>query len=212
GTKAEVKNMNSFANVERALEAERTRQVGILESGGRVEQVTLTFNAATGEVKPLRSKEDAHDYRYFPDPDLPPLVLSPEWIAARREEIPELPAARVARYAAMGLPEYDIGVLTQESEVSAYFEAVMAGGTDAKTAANWVMGEVLAGFNDSGRFAVSPSRVGEVAALVADGTVSLQAAKRVYAELTSADGEPREIAKRLGLVQVRDAGALEQWV
>src|SRR5690606_35437256 len=97
GTKAEVKNMNSFANVERALEAERTRQVGILESGGRVEQVTLTFNAATGEVKPLRSKEDAHDYRYFPDPDLPPLVLSPEWIAARREEIPELPAARRAR-------------------------------------------------------------------------------------------------------------------
>src|SRR5690606_39578878 len=97
GTKTEIKNINSFANVERALEAERERQRGILESGGKVEQVTLTFNAATGEVKPLLSKEDAHDYRYFPDPDLPPLVLSEDWLAARRAEMPELPAARRAR-------------------------------------------------------------------------------------------------------------------
>ncbi|HRP08432.1 MAG TPA: Asp-tRNA(Asn)/Glu-tRNA(Gln) amidotransferase GatCAB subunit B, partial [Gemmatimonadales bacterium] len=130
-------------------------------------------------------------------------MLTDEWISARAAEIPELPAARRSRYAALGLPEYDVGVLTQEPEVAGYFESVMAGGTEAKTAANWVMGEVLAAFNESGHFAVEPARVSAVAALVADGTVSLQAAKRIYAELASADGEPREIAQRLGLVQVR---------
>jgi aspartyl-tRNA(Asn)/glutamyl-tRNA(Gln) amidotransferase subunit B len=212
GTKTEVKNMNSFANVERALEAERIRQIGLLESGGRVEQVTLTFNAATGAVKPLRSKEDAHDYRYFPDPDLPPLVLSANWIAARRSELPELPSARRGRYAALGLPEYDVGVLTQEPPVAAYFEAVVAAGADAKLAANWVLGEVMSGFNEVGSFAVSPERVAALAALVTDGTVSLQAAKRVYGELALSDAEPRAVAERLGVIQVRDTGALEGWV
>jgi aspartyl-tRNA(Asn)/glutamyl-tRNA(Gln) amidotransferase subunit B len=212
GTKTEIKNINSFANVERALEAERERQRGILESGGKVEQVTLTFNAATGEVKPLRSKEDAHDYRYFPDPDLPPLVLSEEWLAARRAEMPELPAARRARYAALGLPDQDVRVVSQELEVAGYFEELMATGVEPKTAANWVMGEVLAGFNQSGTFAVPPRRVAQLDALVKDGTVSLQAAKRIYATLAEADDEPGAVAGRLGLVQVRDTGALEAWV
>jgi aspartyl-tRNA(Asn)/glutamyl-tRNA(Gln) amidotransferase subunit B len=212
GTKTEIKNINSFANVERALEAERERQRGILESGGKVEQVTLSFNAATGEVKPLRSKEDAHDYRYFPDPDLPPLVLSEEWLAARRAEMPELPAARRARYAALGLPDQDVRVVSQELEVAGYFEELMATGVEPKTAANWVMGEVLAGFNQSGTFAVPPRRVAQLDALVKDGTVSLQAAKRIYATLAEADDEPGAVAGRLGLVQVRDTGALEAWV
>jgi aspartyl-tRNA(Asn)/glutamyl-tRNA(Gln) amidotransferase subunit B len=212
GTKAEVKNMNSFANVERALEAERTRQIALLEAGDRVQQVTLTFNAATGAVKPLRSKEDAHDYRYFPDPDLPPLVLSEEWIAARREELPELPAGRRVRFAAMGLSEYDVGVLTQEPIVAGYFEAVVAAGADPKLAANWVLGEVLSDFNAQGTFAVSPARVAALTTLVTDGTVSLQAAKRIYAELVGADGDPRAVAERLGVLQVRDSGALEEWV
>jgi aspartyl-tRNA(Asn)/glutamyl-tRNA(Gln) amidotransferase subunit B len=212
GTKTEIKNINSFANVERALEAERERQRGILESGGKVEQVTLSFNAATGEVKPLRSKEDAHDYRYFPDPDLPPLVLSEEWLAARRAEMPELPAARRARYAALGLPDQDVRVVSQELEVAGYFEELMATGVEPKTAANWVMGEVLAGFNQSGTFAVPPRRVAQLDALVKDGTVSLQAAKRIYATLAESDDEPGAVAGRLGLVQVRDTGALEAWV
>ncbi len=213
GTKTEVKNMNSFANVERALEAERTRQVAILESGGVVEQVTLTFNAATGDVKPLRSKEDAHDYRYFPDPDLPPVVLEPAWIDARRDELPELPAARRARYAEQwGLPSYDVGVLTQEPAVADYFEAVVAAGTEAKTAANWVMGEVLSGYNASGGFAVAPSRLAELSTLVTGGTVSLQAAKKIYAELAATDGDPAALAASLGLVQVRDTDALAGWV
>ncbi|HET9133865.1 MAG TPA: Asp-tRNA(Asn)/Glu-tRNA(Gln) amidotransferase subunit GatB [Gemmatimonadales bacterium] len=213
GTKTEVKNMNSFANVERALEAEYRRQVALVESGERVHQVTLTFNAATGEVKPLRSKEDSHDYRYFPDPDLPPLVLDAAYVAARRAELPELPDAKRARFERdLGLPSYDVGVLTAEPVVADYYEAVVGAGTDPKVAANWVMGEVLAGWNASGRFEVSAARVAELAAIVTDGTVSLQAAKKVYAELVANDASPREIAQRLGLVQVRDAGALEGWV
>jgi aspartyl-tRNA(Asn)/glutamyl-tRNA(Gln) amidotransferase subunit B len=212
GVKTEIKNLNSFANVERALESERARQVALLEAGGRVEQVTLTFNAATGEVKPLRTKEDAHDYRYFPDPDLPPLVLSRQWIGDRTAELPELPAARRARYAALGLPEYDTAVLAQELPVAGYFEELLARGAEPKVAANWVMGEVMAGYNTDGRFAVDAARVAALAAMVADGSLSLQAAKRVYAELALADADPRGVAERLGLIQVRDAGALEAWV
>lgn len=213
GTKTEVKNMNSFANVERALEAERVRQIALIESGGRVTQVTLTFNAATGEVKPLRSKEDSHDYRYFPDPDLPPLVLDMGWIVAQRDALPELPAARRARYETkLNLSEYDARVLTQEPTIADYYESVVAAQVDPKTAANWVMGEVLSGWNDTGAFAVNATRLGALIALVADGTVSLQAAKRIYGELIGSDGEPRAIADRLGLVQVRDASALATWV
>jgi aspartyl-tRNA(Asn)/glutamyl-tRNA(Gln) amidotransferase subunit B len=213
GTKTEVKNMNSFANVERALQAERERQIGLLESGERVQQVTLTFNAANGTVKPLRVKEDSHDYRYFPDPDLPPLVLEPEWIAAQEDSLPELPAARLARYtSSYGITPYDARVLTQEPAIARYFEAVVARGVDAKSAANWVMGEVLSGWNDTGRFAVEPDRLGELVAMVADGTLSLISAKRVYAELGAGGESPRAVAERLGVIQVRDTDALAEWI
>jgi aspartyl-tRNA(Asn)/glutamyl-tRNA(Gln) amidotransferase subunit B len=213
GTKTEVKNMNSFANVERALHAERARQIALVESGGRVTQVTLTFNAGTGDVKPLRSKEESHDYRYFPDPDLPPLVLDASWIDAQRAALPELPAARRARYEnVLGLPAYDARTLIQEPAVANYFEAVVAVGVDAKTASNWVLGEVLSGWNETGSFKIAPARLGALAALVKDGTVSLQAAKRVYAELAGNDDTPQQVAERLGLVQVRDNDALAGWV
>jgi aspartyl-tRNA(Asn)/glutamyl-tRNA(Gln) amidotransferase subunit B len=139
-------------------------------------------------------------------------VLSEAWIAARRAELPELPGARRARYAALGLPEYDVGVLTQEPAVAHYFEAVVAAGAEPKVASNWVLGEVLSGFNEEGTFAVLPERVAALAGLVSEGIVSLQAAKRVYAELRSSDEDPRQVAQRLGLVQVRDTGALEGWV
>jgi aspartyl-tRNA(Asn)/glutamyl-tRNA(Gln) amidotransferase subunit B len=213
GTKTEVKNMNSFANVERALESERRRQVALLEAGGRVEQVTLTFNATTGEVTPLRSKEDAHDYRYFADPDLPPLVLAAEWIAERRAELPELPAARQARFREeLELPDYDIGVLTQEPAVADYFEAIVAAGAEGKVAANWVMGELLTAFNAQGSFPIAPPRVAELIAMVEQGVVSRQAAKRIANEMEAGDAGPRELAARLGLVQVRDEDALTGWV
>ena len=212
GTKAEIKNLNSFANVERALEAERARQRALLESGGTVAQVTLLFNAATGQVRPTRSKEESHDYRYFPDPDLPPLVLSREWIEAVRAELPELPAAKRARLAAAyGVPPYDAAVLASERVIADYFEAVVEAGAEPKTAANWVMGDVMTGYNETGGFAVPPVRLAALIALVGDGTVSHQAAKKVYIEMAASEGEPRATAERLGLLQVRDAGALEVW-
>jgi aspartyl-tRNA(Asn)/glutamyl-tRNA(Gln) amidotransferase subunit B len=214
GTKTEVKNMNSFANVERALEAERARQISLVESGQKVEQVTLLFNAGTGQVKPTRSKEESHDYRYFPDPDLPPLVLTIPWIAEERTALPELPDARRGRLeSALGLSAYDARVLTGEPALAGYFEAVVAQGVDAKTAANWVMGDVMTRFNETGSFPVPPAKLGELIALVREGTVSHQAAKRVFVEMASTprDGA-RSVAERLGLIQVSDQGALSAWV
>jgi aspartyl-tRNA(Asn)/glutamyl-tRNA(Gln) amidotransferase subunit B len=214
GTKTEVKNMNSFANVERALEAERSRQIAMVESGQKVEQVTLLFNAGTGQVKPTRSKEESHDYRYFPDPDLPPLVLSIPWIAEQRAALPELPDARRARLeTALGLSPYDARVLTSEPALAGYFEAVVAEGVDAKTAANWVMGDVMTQFNETGSFPVPASKLKDLIGLVRDGTVSHQAAKRVFTEMASQPGQPaRAGAERLGLVQVSDQSALSAWV
>jgi aspartyl-tRNA(Asn)/glutamyl-tRNA(Gln) amidotransferase subunit B len=214
GTKTEVKNMNSFANVERALEAERARQVALVESGRRVEQVTLLFNAATGQVKPTRSKEESHDYRYFPDPDLPPLVLTSSWIAEQRAALPELPDAKRDRLERVyGLSAYDARVITGEADLAHYFEAVVEAGADPKAAANWVMGDVRTTYNESGRLPVPASRLSQLIQLVRDGTVSLQAAKRVYSELGRSPGEnPHDVASRLGLVQVSDQGALTDWV
>jgi aspartyl-tRNA(Asn)/glutamyl-tRNA(Gln) amidotransferase subunit B len=214
GTKTEVKNMNSFANVERALEAERVRQVALVEAGRRVEQVTLLFNAGTGQVKPTRSKEESHDYRYFPDPDLPPLVLAPSWIAEQKTTLPELPDAKRSRLeGAYALSQYDAKVITSEPVLAEYFESVVAAGADPKVAANWVMGDVMTAFNESGTFPVSPGRLAQLIQLVKDGTVSHQAGKRVYSELTrSPSEEPGSVAERLGLLQVSDQGALGEWV
>ena len=214
GTKSEVKNLNSFANVERALEAERERQIALLESGDRVAQVTLLFNAASGRIKQLRSKEESHDYRYFPDPDLPPLVLDEAWIAERRDTLPELPEARRSRLElALGIPAYDARVLTSEAPVADYFESVVAAGVEPKTAANWVMGDVIATFNETGGFPVPAPKLAALVDLVRAGTLSHQAAKRVYVEMArSSGGEPADVAERLGLVQVSDQGALATWV
>jgi aspartyl-tRNA(Asn)/glutamyl-tRNA(Gln) amidotransferase subunit B len=214
GTKTEVKNMNSFANVERALDAERARQVALVEGGQRVEQVTLLFNAGTGQVKPTRSKEESHDYRYFPDPDLPPLVLSAAWIAEQQAALPELPEAKRSRLeAAYALPAYDARVITSEAELAEYFESVVRAGVDAKVAANWVLGDVMTTYNERGEFPVSAVRLAGLIRLIHDGTVSHQAAKRVYTELARSSGEePRSVAERLGLLQVSDHGALAGWV
>jgi aspartyl-tRNA(Asn)/glutamyl-tRNA(Gln) amidotransferase subunit B len=213
GTKTEIKNLNSFANVERALEWERGRQQRELEGGGVIRQMTLLFNAATGQARPMRSKEESHDYRYFPDPDLPPLVLSGSWIEEIRAELPELPAARRSRFAAQfGLPAYDAGVLTADRAIADYYETVVAAGADPKAAANWVMTESLTGYNEAGRFAVAAPALASLLALVKAGTVSHQAAKKVFLELAADGADPRAIAERLGLLQVRDQGALETWV
>jgi aspartyl-tRNA(Asn)/glutamyl-tRNA(Gln) amidotransferase subunit B len=213
GVKTEVKNMNSFANVERALEVEYERQVRLLDSGGKVEQVTLLFNAAAGTVKPMRSKEESHDYRYFPDPDLPALVLTPDWIAERQATLPELPAALRARLQKEhGVSEYHAGQLTLEREVADYFGNVVRAGADPARAVGWVLGDVMTAFRDGRGFPVAPPRLATLIALVKDGVVSQQAAKRVYEEMEKNGEGAREIAERLGLVQVGDTDALGQWV
>ena len=217
GTKSEVKNMNSFSGVERALEAEFLRQCALVDAGGRVEQQTMLWDGNAGEVRPARSKEGSHDYRYFPEPDLPPLVLAPDFVAGARDTLPELPAARRARYAASyGLGAYDVEVLTASPRVSAYFEATLAAHGDAKAAANWVMGEVLGALktsgDDIGAFPIAPPRLAALLDLVRDGVVSHTAAKQIFTIMLAAGGEPADIAKREGLVQVSDEGALGAWL
>jgi aspartyl-tRNA(Asn)/glutamyl-tRNA(Gln) amidotransferase subunit B len=214
GTKTEVKNLNSFANVERALEAERARQIERADRGERIAQVTLLFHAGTGQVRELRSKEESHDYRYFPDPDLPPLVLAAEWIARQRAALPELPEARRVRLeTTYALPAYDARVLTSEMALAGYFESVVSAGVEPKIAANWVMGDVMTTFNETGGFPVEPDRLAGLVTLVREGVVSHQAAKRLYGELAQQpDAAPRAAAERLGLIQVSDQTALSAWV
>ncbi|MBM4188279.1 MAG: Asp-tRNA(Asn)/Glu-tRNA(Gln) amidotransferase subunit GatB [Gemmatimonadetes bacterium] len=213
GTKTEVKNLNSFANVERAVAAEAARQTALLDRGDRVEQVTLSFDADSGTVRPMRSKEESHDYRYFPDPDLPPLVLDPSWLERQRAALPELPAARRERFeAALGLSGYDAEVLTADPAIADYFEAMIAAGAPAKSAANWVQGEVLARRKEDGHLAVPPDLVAELIAMVAEGAVSGAAARTVFARLGPERESARAVAGRLGLIQVRDDQALAVWV
>jgi len=216
GTKCEVKNLNSFANVERALAAERDRQIGLIERGQRLEQSTLLFNAATGQVRLLRSKEESHDYRYFPDPDLPPLVLSRAWVEEQQTALPELPDAKRERLVGQyGVPVDAAGELARERPIADYFEAVVAAGADAHAAANWIRGDALTGYNTTGRFAVPPARLAELTKLVAQNKVSLQAAKKVFASADLADPSAAStlaVAEKLGLTQVSDTGALASWV
>ena len=214
GTKTEVKNINSFAYVEKALTIERDRQIALLESGGAVEQTTMLYDSKANAVRQQRSKESSHDYRYFPDPDLPPLVLGPEWIAEQQTILPELPASKRERFVAQyGLSVQDGAVLTASRSVADYYESVVHEGTDAKSAANWVMGEVLADSKDHGEQLRVPARtLATLISLVQGGTVSHQAAKRVFGELANRGGDPRTIAESLGLVQVADTRVVEDWV
>ena len=213
GTKTEVKNLNSFANVERALELEQARQVEVLESGGTVEQVTMLYNAGSDSMRVMRSKEDSKDYRYFPDPDLPPLVLSNAWIEDRKKELPELPDQKRQRLISKyGIPSYDAGVLTGEPALADYFEAVVSAGAEPKLASNWVMGDVIAGWNESSKLEVAAPRLAALIALVTSNTVSHASARKIYAEMRNSAETPEALAEKLGLKQVADTGALEKWV
>ena len=217
GTKTEVKNMNSFSGVERALDAEFARQVAIVESQGRVEQETLLWDADRGTVRPARSKEGSHDYRYFPDPDLPPLRLTKEWIAGIRDRLPELPDARRRRFATEHkLSPYDVDVLTASPHIAEYFEAVAHAHGDSKTAANWVMGEVLAVLKNTGvpidRFSVRPADLATLLDMVRGGAVSNSAAKRIFALMVQTGDRPEQIAEREGLAQVGDEAQVAAWV
>ena len=215
GTKTEVKNINSFAFVEKALAVERDRQIAVLTAGGHVDQQTMLYDAKANAVRPQRTKEESKDYRYFPEPDLPPLVVPEAWLTEERAALPELPAAKRERFATQyGLPAQDAAVLVQARAVADYFEAVVGAGAEAKPAANWVMGEALADANtNGGTLRVPADGLARLIALVQEGGVSRQAGKRVFTELAGrGGGDPRAIAGSLGLLQVADAGALTRWV
>jgi aspartyl-tRNA(Asn)/glutamyl-tRNA(Gln) amidotransferase subunit B len=216
GTKCEVKNMNSFSGVERALATEFRRQCGVLAAGGTIQQQTLLWDANKGEVRPARGKEGSADYRYFPEPDLPPLVITADDLARHRAALPELPVARKARYAAMGLGDYDVQELTADPVTGPWFERLASAHGDAKTAANWMFGEVRATLKETGTtieaYTLAPERLAALLDLVRDGAVSTTAARKVYAKLLESDATPRAIAEAEGLLQVRDDDALARWV
>lgn len=217
GTKTEVKNMNSFSAVERALESEFARQCALVDSGGRVEQQTLLWDGEREVVRPSRTKEGSHDYRYFPEPDLKPLLLDAKWIQRAREELPELPDARRKRLGEdFGLPPAEIVQLTALPALAEYFEAVARASGDGKAAYNWVMGEVSAVLRGSGvditSFRVRPADLAQLLNLVRDGTISHTAAKRVFARMVETGKPAPQIAADEGLLQVGDEAAIARWV
>ena len=220
GTKAELKNMNSFRFLERGIEAELERQTGLLEAGEELSQETLHFDPRSGALTPLRSKEYAHDYRYLPEPDLVPLAPTEEMLREARESLPELPAAREARYREeLGLPDAIAAQLAADVELGDYFErAVAAGdGTAAKTIANWVTGELAARLREAGEEGVAGSKVepealAALVAMVESREVTHGAGREVLAELVASGGDPAEIVESRGLGAVSDSGELEAWV
>ncbi len=226
GTKTEVKNMNSFRNVERALEFEIGRQIALVADGGAVVQETLLWDADAGIALSMRSKEEAHDYRYFPDPDLVPVLVEEPWLTSLRTSMPELPVARRDRYCeTLGLPRYDAEVLTAEREIADYYEqtlqattgpAAPASGDLAKTVSNWVMTDILRVVGEQNAalpsFPISPERLAGMIRLILDGTISGKLAKEVFEEMLVSKEEPETIVRRKGLVQVTDIATIEESV
>jgi aspartyl-tRNA(Asn)/glutamyl-tRNA(Gln) amidotransferase subunit B len=216
GTKTELKNMNSFKNVRDAIESEVKRQAALLDRGERVIQETRLWDAARGVSAAMRSKEQAHDYRYFPEPDLPPLVVSEAQLAAARAALPELPEDRFARYTtASGLSAQDAGVLIAEQEIAAYFDAAVAAGAPPKRAANWLINEVLARTDDARRLGASdvpipPAALAELINLVEAGTLSGKQGKEIFARMWTERRRAGEIVAAEGLAQVSDQGALDE--
>jgi aspartyl-tRNA(Asn)/glutamyl-tRNA(Gln) amidotransferase subunit B len=215
GVKVELKNINSFKFVKDALEHEMKRQTKVLAEGGFVKQETRLWNLDRGETAVMRSKEEAHDYRYFPDPDLVPLKLEREWVDAFRADLPELPAVRTRRFLEeYGLPDYDAGVLTATRDVGEYFEASVKLFPQPKTVSNWVMGELTRELNNTGTAIgaspVSPERLATLLRMVEQGTVSLKVARDIFPEMYRTGKAPEQIVQEKGLTQVSDEGALSQ--
>ena len=214
GTRAEIKNVNSFKFVKQAIEYEIQRQIDLIEDGGTVVQETRLFDPTSGTTRSMRSKEEAHDYRYFPDPDLVPLVISDAWIERSRQELPELPEQRRQRFRdELGLPLYDAEVLTSSKALADYFEAGIAAHRNAKAVANWIMGEITRSLNDSGTTIeacpIRPGQLAELLNLIDIGTISGKIAKTVFDEMWQSGKAALAIVEEQGLVQVSDSGAIE---
>ena len=217
GTRSEVKNMNSFRNVENAIAAEIERQIEIVEEGGKIIQQTLLWNADQNKLAPMRSKEEAHDYRYFPDPDLMPVVVDDAWKKEIASMMPELPAHRRQRFASQySLPKYDAEVLTSSRELADYYEKILTVTDDYKSAGNWVMTDVLKVINDEkieiANFPVSPENIGKLVKLINNKVISGKIAKDIFPELLKSNKDPNEIVKEKNLVQISDTGAIENAV
>ena len=214
GTRTETKNVNSVRFIMQAVEHEAKRQVGIIEDGGTIVQETRLFDPATSTTRSMRSKEDAHDYRYFPDPDLLPVEFDEAFVETCRASLPELPAAKRARYeGALGISAYNAGVLTADSDTASWFEALLATGAPAKAAANWVAGDLFGALNRLGKdittSPVTPAAAGELLALQADGTLSGPLAKQVFEIMLETGEAPAAIVEARGLKQVSDTGAID---
>jgi aspartyl-tRNA(Asn)/glutamyl-tRNA(Gln) amidotransferase subunit B len=216
GTKTDLKNMNSFSNAERALEYEIERQRGLLERGESVVQQTLLWDVVNNQTRPMRSKEEAHDYRYFPDPDLPPLGLSEAQIEEIRGSLPELPAAKAARFAeAYQLRAVDVEVLIADNEVADFYEATAQRSGDPKAAANWIMTYAMSAMNTRsariGALGVSPASLAELIRMVNEGAVTVTSARRVFTQMLDTGRPPAQIVNELGLAQVSDDDAISKW-
>jgi aspartyl-tRNA(Asn)/glutamyl-tRNA(Gln) amidotransferase subunit B len=214
GTRCEIKNVNSIRFIGQAVEVEARRQIAILEDGGVIDQETRLFDPGKGETRSMRSKEEAHDYRYFPDPDLLPLEFDAAYVEALKKHLPELPDEKKARFIReFSLSAYDAGVLVAERETAEYFEAV-AQGRDAKSAANWVINELFGRLNKEGKdiasSPVSATQLGAMLDLIADGTISGKIAKDLFEVVWQEGGDPRAIVEQRGMKQVTDISAIEK--
>jgi aspartyl-tRNA(Asn)/glutamyl-tRNA(Gln) amidotransferase subunit B len=214
GTRCEIKNVNSYRFIQQAIEYEARRQIEILEDGGSVDQETRLFDPGKGETRSMRSKEEAHDYRYFPDPDLLPLELDPAWVKAIEESLPELPDAKKARFQSQyGLSAYDAGVLISEQAKADFYEAA-AKGRDAKLTANWVTNDLAARLTAAGQdisdSPISPAAIAELVQLIEEDVISSKIAKDVFERMWAGEGGAAEIVEKQGLKQVSDTGALEK--
>jgi aspartyl-tRNA(Asn)/glutamyl-tRNA(Gln) amidotransferase subunit B len=216
GTRCEIKNVNSIRFVGQAIESEARRQIAILEDGGKIIQETRLFDPGRGETRSMRSKEEAHDYRYFPDPDLLPLEFDQAYVDALAAELPELPDDKRARLvSSLGLSVYDASILISEKAIADYFEKVAAG-RDGKLAANWVINDLLGQLNKAGKgiedAPVSPDQLGAVIDLIKEGTISGKIAKDLFEIVWNEGGDPRELVESRGMKQVTDTGAIEKAV
>jgi aspartyl-tRNA(Asn)/glutamyl-tRNA(Gln) amidotransferase subunit B len=214
GTRAELKNINSFRFIKQAIEYEMERQAEILDEGGKIVQETRLFDPSTGTTRSMRGKEEAHDYRYFPDPDLVPVIVDDAWIERVRAELPELPEAKRSRFMTeLGLSEYDAEVLAASRELAEYYESTVALLPQPKLVANWVMGEVTRALNEDGKgidqSPVTPALLAELLKLIEQGTISGKIAKTVFDEMYKTGKDPAAIVQEKGLVQVSDTGAIE---
>lgn len=217
GTRCEIKNLNSFKFMEAAINYEVQRQIELIEDGGKVVQATRLYDPDKNETREMRTKEDAHDYRYFPDPDLPPLVISEDWIARVQGEMPELPSAMQARFQdALGLSAYDAKALTASKALAAYFEATVAAGADAKLAANWITGEVAARLNREEvaleNNPVSAERLALLIKRISDNTINNKSAKEVLRWMWESDKSADQVIAEQGLKQETDTGAIEAMI